>query len=434
MSDTICAISTPPGYGGIGIVRVSGQKTQSIATAILGKCPQARQATFSEFVDAHGEAIDVGIALFFPRPGSFTGEDVLELHGHGGMVVQEMICERVQELGARLANPGEFSERAFLNDRMDLAQAEAVADLINAATVQAARASTRSLSGRFSNEVRAIDRAVLELRMYVESAIDFADEEIDFLADGEVERRANSLMQRLDALIRRTQQGRVMSRGTRIAIAGAPNVGKSSLLNALLNEDRAIVTDIAGTTRDTLDATIAIDGMLVEFVDTAGLRESDEPIELAGMQRTRDALETSDGVLWIVDDRTGDELPEISGPAILARNKCDLSGRSAGVVANGVVRICALHGWGLDELRAEIKNLAGFESGDDAFAGRPRHIRALQSCHQCVVTAVEGLHHGNGELVAEDMRLAHQALGSIVGETTTDDLLGEIFSAFCIGK
>lgn len=415
-------------------MRVSGEKVQSIATAILGECPDPRHATHGEFVDERGEAIDIGIALFFPGPNSFTGEDVLELHGHGGIVVQELVCDRVQELGARLAHPGEFSERAFLNDRMDLAQAEAVADLINASTAQAARASTRSLSGQFSNEVHAIDQSILELRMYVESAIDFAEEEIDFLADGEVEARTKSLMARLDVLIQRTQQGRVMSRGMRIAIAGAPNVGKSSLLNALLNEDRAIVTDIAGTTRDTLDATISIDGMLVEFIDTAGLRESEEPIEIAGMERTRKAIDVADGVLWVSDDRTATAPPESSRPTILVRNKCDLSERPPGFVSDGVVRVCALHGWGLHELRAGIKKLAGFESGDDAYAGRPRHVRALRNSHQCVVTAMKGLRHGNGELVAEDLRLAHQELGSIVGETTTDDLLGKIFSEFCIGK
>ena len=415
-------------------MRVSGNRAHEIATTILGKDPKPRMATYSAFRDELGEAIDVGVALFFPAPNSYTGEDVLELHGHGGLVVQELICDRVRSLGARLANPGEFSERAFLNDRLDLAQAEAVADLIRASSSQAARAAARSLSGRFSAEVRAVDQGILELRTYVESAIDFAEEEIDFLADDEIGKRVEKVLRQLDDLLRRTRQGRVMSRGLRVAIAGRPNVGKSSLLNALLDEDRAIVTDIAGTTRDTLDAAITIQGMLVEFVDTAGLHESDEPIEVAGMQRARKVIDTADGVLWVEDDRIDAESPEIQTPTIRVRNKCDLSKRPAGRVEDGCVRVCALYGWGLDELRSEIKQLAGFESGEDAYAGRPRHVRALEATRQFVVDASENLRYGNGELVAEDLRRAHQELGSVVGVTTTDDLLGKIFSEFCIGK
>ncbi|MXW52469.1 MAG: tRNA uridine-5-carboxymethylaminomethyl(34) synthesis GTPase MnmE [Gammaproteobacteria bacterium] len=435
MNDTICAIATPLGSGGIGIVRVSGPDVIRIAREIFGRCPNPRIAEFGDFLDAKGECIDSGIALYFPKPKSFTGEDVLELQGHGGRVVQELVCERVRELGARLARAGEFTERAFLEGRLDLAQAEAVADLISASSAQAARASARSLSGEFSREVLAIDREVLELRTYIEGAIDFAEEEIDFLDDKALIQRASIAEQRLQTLLRRTELGAAMKNGLRVVIAGSPNVGKSSLLNALLNEDRAIVTDIAGTTRDTLDATINLDGVPIHLIDTAGLHQSDDPIEEAGIRRTRMAMEQADLTLWVVDDRAAsnaDEAPNCKH--LIVRNKCDLSERPPGVLDEGAVRVSALYQKGLSTIRDFLMESAGFQVTDDAFAGRPRHIKSLTCALEALQRAISSLESKSGEVVAEDLREVHKYLGDVVGETTTDELLGEIFSRFCIGK
>lgn len=435
MNDTICAIATPLGFGGIGIVRVSGPDVIRIAREIFGRCPKSRNAEFGDFLDANGECIDSGIALYFPRPNSYTGEDVLELQGHGGRVVQELVCERVRELGARLARAGEFTERAFLAGRLDLAQAEAVADLISASSAQAARASARSLSGEFSREVLAIDREVLELRTYIEGAIDFAEEEIDFLDDKALIRRASIAEQRLQTLLRKTELGATMKNGLRVVIAGSPNVGKSSLLNALLNEDRAIVTDIAGTTRDTLDATINLDGVPIHLIDTAGLHQSDDPIEEAGIRRTRMAMEQADLTLWVVDDRAAsnaDEAPNCKH--LIVRNKCDLSKRPPGVLDEGTVRVSALYQKGLSTIRDFLMQSAGFQVTDDAFAGRPRHITSLTSALEALQRAISSLESKSGEVGAEDLREVHKYLGDVVGETTTDELLGAIFSRFCIGK
>lgn len=407
---------------------------EKIAEQVFGKCPHPRQASFGQFRDSKGEPIDSGVALYFAAPNSFTGEDVLELQGHGGPVVQRLLCERVQELGARLARPGEFTERAFLNGRMDLAQAEAVADLISASTAKAAKASARSLTGQFSREVLAIDKEVLELRVFVEGAIDFAEEEIDFLADESLIQRADSVQRRIEELLRRTETGAAMQQGLRVVIAGAPNVGKSSLLNALLNADRAIVSEVAGTTRDTLEGIIHLDGLPVHLTDTAGIHDSDDPIEEAGMLRTRQAMDLADFVLWVVDDCETQESAALSCEHAVVRNKCDLTGNTPGCVDGRTVRTSALHREGLDAIRDCLKQYAGFQASDDAFAGRPRHVAALRNALQSMDLVLSEFEQRAGEVAAEELRNVHRFLGEVVGQTTTDDLLGEIFSRFCIGK
>lgn len=407
---------------------------RKIAEQVFGTCPQPRQASFGHFRDSTGEPIDSGVALYFAAPNSFTGEDVLELQGHGGPVVQRLVCERVQELGARLARPGEFTERAFLNGRMDLAQAEAVADLISASTAQAAKASARSLAGEFSREVLAIDKEVLDLRVFVEGAIDFADEEIDFLADESLIQRADSVHRRIEELLRRTELGAAIQQGLRVVIAGPPNVGKSSLLNALLNADRAIVTPVAGTTRDTLEGTIHLDGLPVHLTDTAGIHDSDDPIEEAGMTRARQAMDLADFVLWVVDDCESQGSVALSCEHVVVRNKCDLTGNAPGRVDATTVRTSALQLEGLDEVRECLKRFAGYQESDDAFAGRPRHVAALKKALQSASRTLSELEQSTGEVAAEELRNVHRFLGEVVGQTTTENLLGEIFSRFCIGK
>lgn len=436
MGDTICAVATPPGRGGIGIVRVSGPAAQRVAERILGRVPQPRAATRASFKDANGELVDAGLAFYYPRPASYTGEDVLELHGHGSPIVLERLVNCVLACDVRLANPGEFTERAFRNDKLDLAQAEAVADLIASGSAEAARAATRSLSGEFSRRLHQIDEAILSVRIFVESAIDFADEEIDFLDDAEHRARVNQIQQELDEVIDRAAAGLTMQLGLDVAIAGAPNVGKSSLLNALLGEDRAIVTAMAGTTRDTLHGDLSLDGLPVRLTDTAGLRDSTDPIEIEGMERAQAALEAADCVLWVVDDATDTEVPPTgwTDKALVVRNKCDLTGRPAGPYAHRRFRTCALSGAGLDDVRAGLREIAGFRTGADAFAGRPRHLAALKRARDAVAAAAAELGASHGELVAENLRAAHDCIGEIVGVTTSDDLLGEIFSKFCIGK
>ena len=436
MSDTICAVATPPGRGGIGIVRVSGPACKNIARQLLGTLPKPRHAAYSVFRNSEGEVLDEGIALYFPAPGSYTGEDVLELQGHGSPVALERLVNFLLTLGARLANPGEFTERAFRNDKLDLAQAEAVADLISSSSVEAARAATRSLTGEFSSYIHKMDQEVLQLRMYVESAIDFAEEEIDFLDDEAQRSRLQNVQSHLDQLLERTATGATMQMGLNVAIGGAPNVGKSSILNGLLGESRAIVTEIAGTTRDEVQGEISLDGLPIRFSDTAGLRETADPVEAIGVDRARDTLRQADCVLWVVVDGDPDSLdaPPSDSELVLVRNKCDLSEAAPGRCGDKSVRTCALTGAGFDDLRAELKRIAGFQSGQDAFAGRPRHIEALQRAQAALSAAKSELEAKRGELVAENLRLAHQCFGEIVGETSADDLLGEIFSTFCIGK
>lgn len=436
MPDTICAIATPPGNGGIGIVRISGPDVQDIANHIIGVLPPPRKATLRSFRDASGQVIDEGIALYFPGPSSFTGEDVLELHGHGGHIVQELTLERVLQLGARLANPGEFTESAFLNDRIDLAQAEAVADLIQSASHEAARAAVRSLRGEFSKAVMNIDAAVLSLRVFVEGAIDFPEEEIDFISESDCTSRLDQIAREVSEVLERTRVGAILNSELSIVIGGEPNVGKSSLLNALLGEDRAIVTSVSGTTRDTLDARINIDGLQLRVVDTAGLHKTSDPVERLGVRRAEDEIVRADGVLWVVDDRESERPPTISSNAffVLVRNKCDLSRNCPGRLSDESVRVSALHKKGLQDLRDLLKERCGFYQSSDAYAGRPRHIACLRKALDYLQKTRGELAQGNGELAAEQLRTVHQCLGDIVGATTPDALLGEIFSRFCIGK
>lgn len=436
MSETICAVATPPGRGGIGIVRVSGPACQVVAKALLGQIPPPRRATRADFCTSKGEILDSGIALYYPAPGSYTGEDVLELQGHGAPVALDRVVGCILEQDVRMANPGEFTERAFRNDKLDLAQAEAVADLIASGSAEAARAAARSLSGEFSRCVHELDHKILTLRIYIESAIDFAEEEVDFLGDREQDDQLVAMQLLIETLIERSSAGLTMQLGLDVAIAGDPNVGKSSLLNRLLGEDRAIVTATAGTTRDTLHGEISLDGLPVRLTDTAGLRESDDPIEVLGMKRAAEALEKADCVLWVVDDADEKATPpkEHQAKSVVVRNKCDLTRKAPGAIGDVVFRTSAMTGAGLNELCEHLKKVAGFRTGVDAFAGRPRHIASLKRARTALVSAADELSAREGELVAENLRAAHECLGEIVGATTSDDLLGEIFATFCIGK
>lgn len=440
MAETIVAAATPPGTGGIAVVRVSGNMVETIARAALGSLPEPRVATYRNFRNAAGETIDAGLALYFPAPASFTGESVLELHGHGGPVVVSLLVEAIVGLGARRAEPGEFSKRAFLNGKLDLAQTEAISDLINSGTAQAARAALRSLSGTFSKSVDALAERLVRLRMHVEAAIDFPEEEIDFLDDEQLRQRLSECTEAFQALTAAATQGRVLRDGFQIVIVGKPNAGKSSLLNLLSGEDAAIVTEIAGTTRDILREQINIDGLAVELVDTAGLREDPDHIEAEGMRRARKALRNADAVLWIQDATepergTLDEDLSADVPVTVVRNKVDLTGEAPGV-RDGVVYLSAKSGAGIDALRARIRDLAGYEDiGEGAFTARKRHLDALALAAEHFLAGQTALQEARaGELLAEELRLSQQALGEITGTVTSDELLGKIFSEFCIGK
>jgi len=445
-ADTIAAIATAPGRGGIGIVRVSGPATRSIAGTMLGRLPCPRHAIFTRFLGAAGQSIDQGLALFFPAPHSFTGEDVLELHGHGGPVVLDMVLARALELGARPARPGEFSERAFLNGKMDLAQAEAVADLIDAVSASAARSALSSLDGEFSKRVRALVEALTRFRMHVEAAIDFPEEEIDFLADERIVQELHALTHDIAVLLASTQQGVLLHDGMTVVLAGPPNAGKSSLLNALARTEAAIVSPIPGTTRDVLRERIHLDGMPLHVVDTAGLRESRDDIETEGIRRAREQIERADRVLLVLDDAAGAELPsEVlkhvppALPRTVIRNKIDLTGRAAGATnSTGAVEIAlsAKTGAGVDDLRQHLKACMGFQSaGEGTFMARRRHLDAIRRAQVCIQRGKAQLQETRaGELLAEELRLAQQALSEITGEFTPEDLLGRIFSSFCIGK
>ncbi|MEX1213753.1 tRNA uridine-5-carboxymethylaminomethyl(34) synthesis GTPase MnmE [Saccharospirillum sp.] len=449
--DTICALATPPGRGGVGIIRVSGAGAAAIAVAILGHRPQVRNAHYGPFFDADQQPLDEGIALFFANPNSFTGEDVLELQGHGGPVILDLLLQRVMALGARLARPGEFSERAFLNDKLDLAQAEAIADLIDASSSEAARSAVRSLQGAFSKEIHSLVEQLIRLRIYVEASIDFPEEEIDFLSDGKVQSDLAAIIGQLDRVTEAANQGSLMRDGMTVVIAGRPNAGKSSLLNALAGNDRAIVTDIAGTTRDVLREHIHIDGMPLHIIDTAGLRDTPDAVERIGVERAWQEIEQADRVLLMVDASE----TEATDPALLwpdfvhrlpanaaitvVRNKIDLTEESPGLStekSQAVIRLSARDQIGLDALRAHLKHLMGYESArEGGFIARRRHLEAL---HQAQAFLQSGeaqlLGAAAGELLAEDLRLAQNALSEITGEFTSDDLLGRIFSSFCIGK
>ena len=439
-SDTIVAAATPPGSGGIGIVRVSGERVEHIARAMLGSLPEPRVATYRSFRQADGPALDAGVALYYPAPASYTGESVLELQGHGGPVVVSLLVDEVLALGARRAKPGEFSERAFLNGKLDLAQVEAIVDLIGSGTAQAARAALRSLSGAFSKAVNELADELLALRAYVEAAIDFPEEEIDFLSDDALRARLDGCADRFAALLYETRQGRVLRDGYQVVIVGRPNAGKSSLLNLLSGQEAAIVTEVAGTTRDVLREQIDIDGLAVELVDTAGLRDNPDRIEEEGIRRARKALKEADAVLWIQDAterQPGDideELPE-GIPITVVRNKIDLVDEVPGC-HNDVVGLSAKTGAGIDALRQRIRDLAGYENqGEGAFTARRRHLDALGRSHEHFRTGSRALEEARaGELLAEELRLSHAALGEITGVVSSDDLLGKIFADFCIGK
>src|SRR3989338_1904301 len=414
---------------------------------MLGQLPRSRHATFANFLDASGQALDQGLALFFPAPHSFTGEDVLELHGHGGPIVLDMVLGRVLELGARLARPGEFSERAFLNDKMDLAQAEAVADLIAAGSETAARAALRSLAGEFSRRAHALVEGLVRLRTQVEAALDFPEEELDFLADERVAQELDALARGIEGLLASAHQGALLHDGMTVVLAGPPNAGKSSLLNALARTEAAIVSAIPGTTRDVLKERIHIDGMPLHIVDTAGLRAARDEIEAEGIRRARAQLERADRVLLVTDDSISDDralqeavsLLPANLPRTRIRNKTDLTGRAHGVTqaADGIeVALSAKTGAGLDDLRRHLKECVGFQAaGADTFMARRRHLDAIGRAQDHIAKGKSRLKESRaGELLPEELRLAQQALGEITGEFTPDDLLGRIFSEFCLGK
>ncbi|MCP4283162.1 MAG: tRNA uridine-5-carboxymethylaminomethyl(34) synthesis GTPase MnmE [Gammaproteobacteria bacterium] len=443
---TIAAIATPPGMGGVGIVRISGSATTTLCDAVLGYLPASRTARFARFRDAQGGVIDEGIALFFPAPNSFTGEDVLELQGHGGPVVMDLLLQRCLECGVRMAEPGEFSQRAFLNGKLDLAQAEAVADLIESDTAAAARLSVRSLEGEFSTRIHGLVESLIHLRIYVEAAIDFPEEEIDFLSDGKVSADLLSIMEALNDVTESARVGNLLREGMTLVIAGSPNAGKSSLLNALSGSDSAIVTAVPGTTRDLLRERIQIDGMPLHLIDTAGLRESADPVEQEGVRRAREQIGKADRVLWIFDDQTDPDhdaleqarLPE-NVPVTLIRNKIDLTGTAPDTLqtADGTeVSLSAHNGDGIDLLRQHLKQSVGYQgSQEGAFIARRRHLDALARASKHLLTGEKALTaSASGELLAEDLRQAQNTLSEITGEFSSDDLLGRIFSSFCIGK
>jgi len=442
--DTIVAVASAPGRAGIGVVRVSGAHVPAIATGVLGGLPVPRRASLRTFRDGDGEAIDEGIALYFPAPGTYTGEDLLELHTHGSPAVLRQLVQRCLALGARPAEPGEFTRRAFLNGKLDLAQAEAVADLIDAGSVQAARSALRSLRGEFSRLINALGERLTRLRVLVEAHLDFVEEDVGRLSDRDLLESLDAIAAELAGIERTAQQGSLLREGMQVVLAGRPNVGKSSIINALAMDEVAIVTAVPGTTRDPVRQSISIRGVPVHVTDTAGLRETGDPVETLGIERTWRAIEAADVVLWVVDDREGvtpadqavrDGLPS-ERRVVCVRNKIDLSGRAAGIdrTADGVeVRLSALSGAGMDLLADVLLEAAGRETGIEAvFMARERHLQALRECARHLEDARASV--GQLELFAEHLRLAHRALGTITGEVTSDDLLGEIFATFCIGK
>ena len=446
-ADTIAAIATAPGRGGVGVIRISGSNLLPFSLALIGKTPKPRYATLADFKGADSVTVDSGILLFFPGPHSFTGEDVLELQGHGGPVVMNMLLARCLDLGARLAEPGEFSRRAFLNGKIDLAQAEAVADLIDAATASAARSAVRSLQGEFSKAIDGLTDELINLRMLVEATLDFPEEDIDFLKAADAFGRLARLQLKLAEIFDRASQGKLLQSGLHVVLAGQPNVGKSSLLNRLAGDDLAIVTAIAGTTRDALRSTIQIEGIPLHIIDTAGLRETDDEVEKIGIERSWKEIERSDVVLLLVDARNGvsetdreilARLPERL-KRITVYNKIDLAGTEAerhDESDGTAISLSARSGEGIELLRQELLKIAGWHQTDDVFIARERHLRALTSAQSHIVAArdvAEGVMPAL-ELFAEELRLAQQALGQITGTFTADDLLGVIFSRFCIGK
>lgn len=460
-SDTICAIATPPGRGGVGVLRISGPLATHIATTLLHFTPEPRHAHYSKIYDASSELIDQGIVIFFPGPNSFTGEDVLELQGHGGSYILDRLLKEVLLLGPRLARPGEFSERAFINGKMDLTQAEAIADLIESSSEEAARSAIRTLQGDFSKLIHALANEIIDLRVYIEASIDFTEEEIDFLSEGKTLERLETILGHTDAILAQAKQGSILREGMSVVIAGKPNAGKSSLLNALAGKDAAIVTEIAGTTRDTLIEQINIDGMPVHITDTAGLRQSDDVVEKEGIRRALKAIGDADRIMLVVDS-SQDELDlhnlhaflnELGLSALLedqnwnrlsiVKNKIDLIGQDSAVkilsgdtISVTQIAVSAKSQRGIGLLRQHLKDCMGFSpSGEGGFIARRRHLDALLRTKEFLIQARTQLEGQRlGEIVAEDLKQAHRCLGEITGEFTTDDLLGKIFSSFCVGK
>ena len=451
-TDTIVAQATAPGRGGVGIIRISGDKASDVAMAILGHLPKTRYADYCDFKDANDVVIDQGIALYFQGPNSFTGEDVLELQGHGGQIVLDMLIKRVMEVeGLRIARPGEFSEQAFMNDKMDLTQAEAIADLIDATSEQAAKSALNSLQGEFSLQIHELVEQVTNLRLYVEAAIDFPDEEVDFLSDGKIAGSLNRIITKLDTVQASAKQGSIIREGMKVVIAGRPNAGKSSLLNALAGKESAIVTEIAGTTRDVLREHIHLDGMPLHIIDTAGLRDTTDAVEMIGIERAWAEIETADQVLFMVDGTTTDaidpheiwpdfidRLPKNLGITVI-RNKADITGEDLALTqdhGHNVFRISAKTGLGVDALQQHLKSLMGYQSNmEGGFIARRRHLEALDLASSHLLIGKEQLEvYLAGELLAEELRMAQMALSEITGKFTSDDLLGKIFSSFCIGK
>ena len=452
MKDTIVAQATPIGRGGVGILRVSGPLASKVAEAVLGKTLTPRMANYLPFKDSNGETLDQGIALFFKAPNSFTGEDVLELQGHGGQVILDILLKRILEVeGVRIARAGEFSEQAFLNDKLDLAQAEAIADLIDATSEQAARSALKSLQGEFSNKINQLVDSVIYLRTYVEAAIDFPDEDIDFLADGKIEGHLNDIIQQLNGVRQEAKQGAILREGMKVVIAGRPNAGKSSLLNALAGREAAIVTDIAGTTRDVLREHIHIDGMPLHIIDTAGLREASDEVERIGIARAWEEIAQADQVLLMIDS-TEQKVDDFKAewaeflaklppnmPVTVIRNKVDLSGEPEGLeqLENfTLIRLSAQTKVGVDLLREHLKKSMGYQSSTEGgFLARRRHLQALEEAAEHLARGhVQLTQFFAGELLAEELRMVQNALSEITGQFTSDDLLGNIFSSFCIGK
>lgn len=443
-NDTIAAIATATGAGGIGVVRVSGALSKTIAIQILGHCPAPRHTAYLDFKQANGDLIDRGIAIFYQNPHSYTGEDVLELQAHGGTALMQILLARCIALGARQAEPGEFTRRAYLNDKIDLAQAEAVADVINASTVEAAQSAMRSLSGEFSQSIHSLLQQLVELRMYVEACLDFPEEEIDFITQGNVAEKIAINQQTLATIFSKAKQGAILREGIHVVLIGQPNVGKSSLMNALAGEEIAIVTPIAGTTRDAIKSAVQINGVPLHIIDTAGLRETDDEVEKIGIARTYRASETADIALILIDAAHGigdaeklilAQLPQ-EIVKIWVHNKIDVSGETPHIVENREdthIFLSAKSGEGLGLLRTQLLSQVGFQqNAEGIFMARARHLEALKKVQQHLQNAREQIQ--SAELVAEELRLAQEALGNITGEFTPDDLLGEIFSKFCIGK
>ncbi len=443
-ADTIAAIATPPGVGSVGILRLSGPAVRAMADEVLSALPSPRHAVFESFLDADGSVLDQGIALFFPAPNSFTGEDVLELQGHGGPVILDCLMNRLLSLGARAARPGEFSERAFLNGKLDLLQAEAIADLIESRSEEAARLAMRTLQGDFSDRIHELQEGLTELRAFVEAAVDFPEEEVDFLADPQILIRLDALKMTLGRVLNAARQGQLLRDGMTIVIAGRPNAGKSSLLNALAGRESAIVTHIPGTTRDLLRERILIDGMPLHIVDTAGLREGADEVEQEGIRRAKQEMNRADRVLWVYDAKEPSHLPDSSElpdqvPVTLIRNKIDLVGGDPEFRRNGIameISLAAKSGLGLELLREHLKECVGFHgTAEGEYMARRRHLDALRRVR--ISLDVAESHIGDlvqGELLAEELRQAQQQLSEITGEFLPDDLLGKIFGRFCIGK